>query len=62
MDTVMTRVITVLITTTENGRISVDVRGPVKGKEGMLDILDAARELVEQGNFNTGHGRSSSGN
>ena len=40
-----------LITVTEAGRVTVDVRGPVNGKEGILQILDAAKELVEQGNF-----------
>jgi len=45
------RSVLVLITVNDKGDISVDVRGPVKDKEGMLAILEAARELVEQGTY-----------
>jgi hypothetical protein len=47
----MARGILVLITVSDIGHITVDVRGPVKGKDGMLTILQSAKELVEQGNF-----------
>jgi hypothetical protein len=52
------KTIHVLITISDTGRITVDVRGPVDGKEGMLQILESARELVEQGNFGTGPKRT----
>jgi hypothetical protein len=45
------KTIHMLITVSENGKIAVDVRGPVNGKEGILQILDSARDLVEQGNY-----------
>jgi hypothetical protein len=56
----MARSVLMLITVSDIGKINVDVRGPVSSKEGILQILESARELVEQGNFNTGT-RSSSG-
>jgi hypothetical protein len=48
----MARGILMLITVSDTGHISVDVRGPVKGKDGMLEILKSARELVEQSDYN----------
>jgi hypothetical protein len=41
-----------LVTVSDIGKMIIDVRGPVKGKEGILEILNTARELVEQGNYN----------
>jgi hypothetical protein len=43
------RLVTVLITVSENGRISVDARGPVNGNEGLVTLLEEARKLAEQG-------------
>jgi ribosomal protein S28E/S33 len=48
-----------LITVSDIGHMTVDVRGPVKDKDGILQILESARELVEQGNFRSGPGRTS---
>ena len=45
------RSVLVLITVNDHGDISVDVRGPVKDKEGILTILEEARKLVEQGTY-----------
>lgn len=50
----MARSVLMLITVSDIGKISVDVRGPVSGKEGMLAILESARELVKQGNYGVG--------
>jgi hypothetical protein len=47
----MARSILMLITASDTGHISVEVRGPLKDKEGAIEILKAAQELVEQGNF-----------
>jgi len=47
----MARKVNMLISVSEAGRITIDIRGPVNGKEGILQILDAAKEMVEQGNF-----------
>ena len=45
------RSILVLITVTDKGDITVDVRGPHQGAESITTILDEARKLVEQGDF-----------
>jgi hypothetical protein len=47
----MAKGILMLITVSDTGHITVDVRGPVNGKEGILTILDSAKELVEQGTY-----------
>jgi hypothetical protein len=48
------RRVLVLITVSEAGHITLDIRGQVNGKEGIIQILDSAKELAEQGNFGTG--------
>jgi hypothetical protein len=40
--------ILVMIATDRTGRIDIAVRGPVKGKDGLLALLDGARKIVEQ--------------
>jgi len=40
--------ITVIIHTDYTGRIDMQVRGPIKGKAGLLVLLDAARKIAEQ--------------
>jgi hypothetical protein len=40
--------ITVIIRTDHTGRIDLAVRGPIKGKAGLLVLLDAARRIAEQ--------------
>jgi hypothetical protein len=40
--------ITVIIDTDYTGRIDIAVRGPIKGKAGLLALLDAARRIAEQ--------------
>jgi hypothetical protein len=47
----MARSVVVLITVTDRGHIKVDVRGPYSDKNSINEILDAAKILVEQGNF-----------
>lgn len=47
----MPRSVVVLITVSDRGHISVDVRGPYSDKDSIIQILDSAKELVEQGNF-----------
>jgi hypothetical protein len=47
----MARGIVVLITVSDTGHITVDVRGPVKNQDGMLQILKSAEELVKQGTY-----------
>lgn len=47
----MARTVMMLITVSDTGKITIDIRGPVNDKVGILTILDAARELVEQGNY-----------
>jgi len=46
----MAQAIMMLITAKDSGGITVDIRGTTS-KEGILAILDAAKELVEQGNY-----------
>jgi hypothetical protein len=48
------RSILLLVTVTDRGHISVDVRGPYSDKDSILSILEEARKLVEQGNFRDG--------
>jgi len=45
----MPRRVTVLITVSEDGAITVDARGPVNGTEGLKTILQEAIKLTEQG-------------
>lgn len=40
--------ITVTITVDDKGHMTVEVDGPIKGKEGLLAILGAASTLAEQ--------------
>jgi hypothetical protein len=47
----MPRSVLVLITVNEEGRITLDVRGQVNGKDGIIEILKSAQELAEQGNY-----------
>jgi hypothetical protein len=47
----MAKGILMLITVSDKGHISVDIRGPVQGKDGILTILNEARKLVEQGTY-----------
>jgi hypothetical protein len=47
----MPRSVVVLITVTDQGHIKVDVRGPFSDNNSVIEILDAAKTLVEQGNF-----------
>jgi hypothetical protein len=48
---IMARGIVVFITVSDTGHITIYVRGPVKGQEGMLEILHAAETLVKQGTY-----------
>jgi hypothetical protein len=43
------RRVLILITVDDQGHISVDIRGPVRGPEGILEALLAAEQLVKQG-------------
>jgi len=45
------RSVLLLITVSDTGHISVDIRGPVKGQEGIMEILLAAEQLVKQGTY-----------
>jgi hypothetical protein len=40
--------VTVIITVDRTGRIDVIARGPIKGKGGLLALLDGARRIAEQ--------------
>jgi len=40
--------IVVIIRTDWTGRIVVSVQGPIKGRAGLLALLDAARQIAEQ--------------
>jgi hypothetical protein len=46
--------VTVIITADRTGRIDVIARGPLKGKAGLLTLIDAAREIAEQMNDDGG--------
>jgi hypothetical protein len=41
--------ITVTITVSQTGRMTIDAHGPVKGATGLLALLEAARDMAAQG-------------
>jgi len=41
-------VVKVIIVADDSGHVSVEAEGPLRGKAGLLALLDAARELAEQ--------------
>jgi hypothetical protein len=50
----MARSVVVFITVSDTGHMTVDVRGPCSDNLSIIQILDSAKELVEQGNFGSG--------
>lgn len=47
----MSRSVLMLITVTDTGHISVDIRGPYSDQGSLIAILDSARQLVEEGTY-----------
>lgn len=41
-----------IIASDQGGDITVNIGGPINGKEGIQALLDAAKEMVEQGVYN----------
>ncbi len=40
--------VTVVIVVDEHGHMTIDAAGPLRGRDGMLTLLDEARKLAEQ--------------
>jgi hypothetical protein len=38
----------VIIVLDSSGAMTIDIEGPIKGKEGLLALLDSARTMAEQ--------------
>jgi len=44
----VSRTVTVTITLSETGRITLDTTGPIAGPDGLLTLLEAARDIAAQ--------------
>jgi hypothetical protein len=40
--------VVVVITVDDSGHVTIDATGPLAGRQGLLAVLDSARQLAEQ--------------